>query len=161
MRKPLSAHVFYPLLCAVFLGPTSRKPPVRSLLFVNQYPTKLPKKINLQLSLKFPQKIQSQSAESREEAKNPLSDRKPKKPLQFHTNLVRSSSPVRPCRHVFSFPIKPQTCNQPEKSIGHSHGTPTVLAMNSWGFYTLTFQFCTDLCFMFILLFYPFRPNCL
>jgi hypothetical protein len=114
-RKPTSAHVFYPLLCAVFLGPTSRKPPVRSLLFVNLYSTKLPKKINLQLSLKFPQKIQSQSAESREEAKNLLSVRKTKKPSSTSHLLVRSTSPVRPCRQLFSFPIKPKTRNQPEK----------------------------------------------
>ncbi|MDC8000297.1 hypothetical protein POV26_04570, partial [Aequorivita todarodis] len=37
----------------------------------------------------------------------------------------------------------------------------TVSAMNSWGFYALTFRFSTDLCFMFILSFYHFRPNCL
>lgn len=37
----------------------------------------------------------------------------------------------------------------------------TVSAMNSWGFYTLTIQLNTDVCFMFIFSFYHFCPNCL
>ena len=35
------------------------------------------------------------------------------------------------------------------------------LGSNSWGFFVLTVQFSTDPCFMFILSFYHFLPNCL
>ena len=34
-------------------------------------------------------------------------------------------------------------------------------AMSSWGFYALFFRLSTDLCFMYVVLFYQFCPNCL
>jgi len=34
-------------------------------------------------------------------------------------------------------------------------------AMSSWGFYALFFRLSTDRCFMYVVLFYQFCPNCL